>query len=136
MNVMTQAMLKAGLETRIDTVGLDQGALTLVSQNINKLARRTAAGSLMNLQAAQTVGEFKDISRDLLLVDHSSETVNEVCKLAHNLQHLDGGKKLIWLVLATRKNLAAVQSERKSDVIRRAFRSSNPKTNIPPEWMR
>jgi len=126
-------MLRTGCE---DDQACVNRANAIVGKNIDCPNGKVAFSDLMNLAGSKTVSKFKKIARNILIFDHSLETVNEVCRLANHLHHLDGGRKLIQLALITRENLSAVDANSKVNVIKRAFRSSNPTTDIPLEWKR
>lgn len=134
-NSLSSALLGAGLVSREQVGRQEEREKTVVGQNIGRLKGKSASGSLMNLGTIKTVGEFKKVAREILTDNHDTKTVAEVVRLAHNLQAVDGGKKLVWLILQIRNNLSKVRTDKKEQIIKRALRSSNPTTDIPPDWL-
>lgn len=109
----------------------EQTALNMVH---SKLARSTVSSSIMNLEKVATVSEFKEVARKLLLEDSSDLVLKEVKRIAHNLKEVDGGKKLVWLIMSLTNDIGKVKSEFREQVINRSLRSSNPTNKIPSEW--
>lgn len=129
-----EALLKAQLVTEEAYKKTKEQEKTRNGQQIGRLKGKISQGSLMNLEEATKVSEFKVISKRLLIEFPCKETAVEIAKLAHNISHLAGGKKLIWLILNLRNNIENIKDEFKGQVIKRALRSSCPTVEIPADW--
>ena len=105
-----------------------------VGIQIGRLKGKLAA-SLMDLEKVKTVSEFKEAAKKIILEDASTGTFNEIVRQAHEYQNLDGGKKLVWLILSLRDKLGKVKPEKREQVIKRALRSSNPTAEISVDWL-
>lgn len=80
--------------------------------------------SAIALEGTSTIAEFKHLAKNLLL--KNSSLMKPVIDQAQRMQELDGGRKLIFLCLQLRDNLAKAKSaEEKQQLINRTFRKSN-----------
>ena len=128
------ALLQVGLTTEDEVKKLQQIQKTKDGQKIGQMKGKVPAASLLNLEKADTVSEFKEQAKKILLEFPEIEVAKEIARLAENIKQLGGGKKLIWLILNLRDNLGRVKADKRENVIKRALRSSNPTVDIPPDW--
>lgn len=139
MNGLAAALAKAGVVSREaakESEARISNKLTgETGSALGKLKGKASATSLMNLEKIKTVSEFKEVAKKILLEDSSAATITEIVRLGHGVKELDGGKKLIWLILSLREKLPKVKPDKKEQVTKRALRSANPTVDIPSEWL-
>jgi len=90
--------------------------------------------SFVRLESCGTMAEFKDTARKLLR--EFPEEITEVIKLAYRFKDAPGGKKLIWLVYQVKDGLAKVESSKREQFLKRAFRKADTEVEIPEDWLK
>jgi len=85
--------------------------------------------SIDDLEKCQSVREFKEAAREIVLSDISS--ISAIVKKAHMLKDGDGGKRLIGMMYALREGLSRAPTSDHDRMIRQAFRKAGGVVNLP-----
>lgn len=136
---MRDALLKAGAVNKKQHTQAEKTATQLQQTKLGMSKsnfKEEQTSSLINLGHITKVSKFKEVAKTILLKDSSKLVLNEIKAIAHNLQGVDGSKKLIWLIMSLIDNLGKIKSEFKDSVIKHAFRKSNPTSKISKHWLK
>ncbi|MCD4694243.1 hypothetical protein K8R62_02695 [bacterium] len=133
MNNLQSSLVNTGLaDDKVLAKNL-QNEKTVVSQHIASVNKKVSRNpSLLKLESVGSVSQFKQEAKQILLDDYS--LVEEILNLAQGLKNLDGGKKLLWLLYSTKGNIFKAKPEFVKQIIKRAFRKSNPTVEFKKEW--
>ena len=87
--------------------------------------------NLDRILTCETIAEFKATAK-ILLLEHP-EFIGDVVKAAHRFKEMDGGNKLVWVVLNVRDRLSAISTDERKRFLNRAFRRHGLTFETPVE---
>lgn len=87
--------------------------------------------NLDRILTCETIAEFKATAK-ILLLEHP-EFISDVVKAAHRFKEMDGGKKLVWVVLNVRNGLPSIAPDARERFLNRAFRRHGSTFETPIE---
>ena len=97
----------------------------------NKFKGKKGIVSFDEIQLDQvgTDDEFKLVAREMLSADPQSITL--IVQKAHNFREQTGNKKIVPFIYKVRDGLKKCPSGQRANLLKRMFRRSNPKFNLP-----
>lgn len=133
MNNLQSSLVNAGLVSG-EAMGKNfEREKTAIGQKIASVNKKVSKSpSLLKLESAETVNQFKQETKPILLDNPS--LIEDVINLAQGLRELEGGKKLLWLLYSTRENISRAKPKFIKQIIKRALRKSNPTVELKKGW--